>query len=92
MIIMLKDYSELMVCDYSEFGLPLGFKGNIENLHSTDQIWKYKNHKGVKRNKDIYEQQHEISNNVVCATCKGSDQPEHTRSLIRDIASHLNIL
>ena len=35
---------------------------------------------------------HEISNNVVCATSKGSDQPAHTRSLIRAIASRLNIL
>ena len=26
---------------------------------------------------------HEISNNVVCATSKGSDQPAHMRSLIR---------
>ena len=25
-----------------------------------------------------YEPQHEISNNVVCATSKGSDQPAHT--------------
>ena len=30
----------------------------------------------------IYEQQHEISNNLVCATSKGSDQPVHTRRLI----------
>ena len=30
---------------------------------------------------------HEISNNVVCATSKGSDQPAHTRSLIRAFAS-----
>ena len=29
------------------------------------------------------EPRHEISNNVVCATSKGSDQPAHTRSLIR---------
>ena len=36
--------------------------------------------------------QHEISNNVVCATSKGSDQPAHTRSLIRAIARRLNIL
>ena len=36
--------------------------------------------------------QHEISNNVVCATSNGSDRPAHTRSLIRDFASHLNIL
>ena len=35
---------------------------------------------------------HEISNNVVCATSKASDQPAHTRSLIRDFASRLNML
>ena len=33
-----------------------------------------------------------ILNNVVCATSKGSDQPAHTRSLIRAFASSLNIL
>ena len=38
------------------------------------------------------ESQHEISNNVVCATSKGSDQPAHMRSLIRAFASRLNIL
>ena len=36
------------------------------------------------------EPRHEISNNVVCATSKGSDQPAHTRSLIRTFASLLN--
>ena len=35
---------------------------------------------------------HEISNNVVCATSKASDQPAHTRSLIRAYASRLNNL
>ena len=42
----------------------------------------------------IFEPQHEISNNVVhvCVTSKGSDQPAHTRSLIRAYASRLNIL
>ena len=40
----------------------------------------------------IFEPWHEISNNVVCATSKDSDQPAHTRSLIRAIASRLNIL
>ena len=29
------------------------------------------------------EPRHEISNNIVCETSKGSDQPEHMRSLIR---------
>ena len=38
------------------------------------------------------EPQHEISNNVVCAISKASDQPAHTRSLIRAFASCLNIL
>ena len=35
---------------------------------------------------------HEISNNVVCATSKASDQPEQRRSLVRAFASRLNIL
>ena len=39
-----------------------------------------------------YEPVHEISNNVVCATSKASDQPAHTRSLIRAFASRLNII
>ena len=40
----------------------------------------------------IYEPGHEISNNVVCATNKVSDQPAHTRRLIRAFASPLKIL
>ena len=40
----------------------------------------------------IIEPVHEIYNNVVCATSKASDQPAHTRSLIRAFASRLNIL
>ena len=39
-----------------------------------------------------FEPQHEVSNNVVCVTSKGSDQPVHMRSLIRAFASPLNIL
>ena len=39
-----------------------------------------------------YEPRHEISNNVVCATSKGSDQPARTRNLIRAFGSRLNIL
>ena len=38
------------------------------------------------------EPRHEISNNVVCATSKASDQHAHTRSLIRAFACRLNIL
>ena len=33
-----------------------------------------------------FEPWHEIFNNVVCATSKGSDQPAHTRRLIRAFA------
>ena len=40
----------------------------------------------------MYEPQHEISNNVVCATSKGLYQPVHTHSLIRAFASRLTIL
>ena len=40
----------------------------------------------------LYERRHWIPNNVVCATSKASDQPAHTRSLIRAFASCLNIL
>ena len=39
-----------------------------------------------------FEPRHEIYNNVAGATSKGSDQPAHTRSLIRTFASRLNIL
>ena len=41
---------------------------------------------------DYNEPVHEISNNVVCATSKASDQPVHTSSLIRAYASPLSIL
>ena len=44
------------------------------------------------KTKIIYESRHEISNNVVCATSKASDQPAHTHSLIRAFASRWNIM
>ena len=37
----------------------------------------------IKSINTINEPQHEISNNVVCGTSKGSDQPAHMRSLFR---------
>ena len=42
--------------------------------------------------KYVIEPMHEISNNVVCATSKASDQPVHRGSLIRAFASRLHIL
>ena len=41
---------------------------------------------------ELIEPRHDISNNVVCATSKGSDQPAHTRGLIGAFASRLNII
>ena len=38
------------------------------------------------------EPQHEIANNVLCATSKGSDQSVHMRNLIKAFAGPLNIL
>ena len=40
----------------------------------------------------IIEPRHEISNNVACATGKGSDQPAHTPSLIRAFGGRSNVL
>ena len=58
-------------------------------------VWKGKHGmKDIKRTpKDVeltFEPVHEISNNLVCATSKASDQPAHTRSLIRAFASRLS--
>ena len=50
------------------------------------------NNQSYDRSVHKYEPQHEISNNVVCANSKGSNQPAHMRSLIRAVASCLNIL
>ena len=41
---------------------------------------------------NVNEPRHEITNNVVCATSKGSDQPAQTPSLIRAFSCRLSIL
>ena len=51
---------------------------------SSLQTWRYQT--------QSWEPVHEISHNDVCATSKASDQPAHTRSLIRAFASPLSIL
>ena len=45
-----------------------------------------------KKGGKTYEPVHEISNNVVCATSKASDQPAHMRSLIRAFTSRLSFM
>ena len=47
---------------------------------------------GISFGVHLNEPVHEISNNVVCATSKASDQPAHTRSLIIAFVCRLNIL
>lgn len=44
---MLRNYKDLEVCDLLQFGFPIGFKGNENELKSYKEIWKYKNHKGA---------------------------------------------
>ena len=44
----------------------------------------------INTNVSLIEPWHGISNNVVCATRKASDQPAHTHNLIRSFASRLN--
>ena len=48
--------------------------------------------KGLKNTHILFEPRHAIYNNLVCATSKASDQPAHTRSLIRAFASRLSFL
>ena len=31
---MLKNYTDLEVCEFLEFGFPIGFHGSAENLHT----------------------------------------------------------
>ena len=61
-----------------------------------EKLWKLARNKRKELSnscaKNTSEAVHEISNNKVCATSKASDQPAHTRSLIRDFASRLSIL
>ena len=46
----------------------------------------------VKKDNFIIEPRHEMSNKVVCATSKASDQPAQMHSLIRAFASRLDFL
>ena len=60
----------------------------IYRIQTVKEIYFYQCNIGQR----LFEPVHEISNNVVCATSKASDQPAHMRSLIRAFASRLSIL
>ena len=64
---------------------------NPENNHKICLIGDFNAHTSNAEDL-IIEPWHGISNNVVCATSKASDQPAHTRSLNRAFASCLNII
>ena len=57
---------------------------------NTHCLFFYQKVRKIKKYEKENEPVHEISNNVVCATNKASDQPAHMRSLIRAFASRLS--
>ena len=46
---MLVDYKDYRICDFLEFGFPLGYLGDDSILVVVDNknLWKYKNHQGA---------------------------------------------
>ena len=64
---------------------------NFRTFTVNKNFWQLKvNVKEIKQKP--FEPVHEISNNVVCATSKASDQPAHMHSQISAFASRLSIL
>ena len=59
---------------------------------TTRQQWTDANAWETQDTKNINESRHRISNNVLYATSKGSDQPAHMSRLVWAFASRLNIL
>lgn len=44
---MLRDYNDIAVCEFLQYGFPIGFVGNENELHGLDQLWKHRNHRGA---------------------------------------------
>ena len=46
---MLFDYKDYRICDFLEFGFPLGYLGDETLLKNVEKknLWKFKNHKGA---------------------------------------------
>ena len=85
-----------LVADLFLFCYEMDFMMSLDNEKQADIIEAF-NIKSTSRYLDDisnikYEPVHENSNNVICATSKASDQPAHTRSLIRAFANRLSIL
>ena len=77
-----------------ELGLELSiaFLSDIQEGHYNNCLFIFLEVFQMTSPPEPYEPRHKISNNVVCATSEASDQPAHTRSLIRAFASRMNIL
>lgn len=48
---MLQNYKDQQLCDFLEFGFPIGYNGNNEILQQINKkdVWKFKNHKGAQQ-------------------------------------------
>ena len=51
---LLHDYNDPLLCDFFEFGFPIGYHGNNEILQQIKKkdVWKFKNHKGAEEYKE----------------------------------------
>ena len=67
--------------------LSINIRFTVRNLFNVKSL-----NKLVQEDGNIIEPVHKISNHVVFATSKVSDQPAQSRSLIRAFASRLSIL
>ena len=77
---------------YSVLTCNLGPRGGFKRLKHVFFLKYTCKGKGAMSTTQAHNMSHEISNNVVCSTSKGSDQPAYTHSLIRALAMRLNIL
>ena len=71
---------------------PILSNENIQEYRFWDHFKSFSSRSNNRNPLERYEPVHEISNNVICATSKASNQPAQTRSLIRAFASRLSIL
>ena len=87
---------DTFMCGESSLFRPNGFSQALfllSNLQEMGKVFQMYSHSWSSKSfRKQFEPRHEISNNMVCANSKGSDQPAHTRSLIRAYASRLDIL
>ena len=71
---------------------PIQTNKSYNNLHQSHELTRMQRGFNASFSDLKNEPVHEFSNNVVCETSKASDQPAHTRSLMRAFACLLSIL